>query len=46
ATNHSEKPPQAQKIIEERAAHAETMNSLQSSDELVSEKILKKKNFH
>ncbi|CAF3381915.1 unnamed protein product [Rotaria sp. Silwood1] len=36
ATIHSEQPPQAQKIIEERAAHAETMNSLQSSDELQS----------
>ncbi|CAF2530410.1 unnamed protein product [Rotaria sp. Silwood2] len=33
-TTHSEQTPEIQKIIEERAAHAETMNSLQSSDEL------------
>ena len=32
----SELTPEAQKIIEERAAHAETMNALQSCDELVS----------
>ncbi|CAF0920949.1 unnamed protein product [Rotaria sordida] len=33
-TSHSEQTPEAQKIIEERTAHAETMNSLQSCDEL------------
>ena len=36
ASNHSEQLPEVQKILEERTAHAETMNSLQSSDELVS----------
>jgi hypothetical protein len=28
--------PEAQKILEERTAHAETMNTLQTCDELVS----------
>jgi hypothetical protein len=36
ATIHSEPLPEAQKIVEERTAHAETMNSLQTCDELVS----------
>ena len=31
----SDLPPEAQKIFEERAAHAETMNTLQSCDDLV-----------
>ena len=35
-SNHSKPIPEENKIIEERAAHAETMNSLQSCDELVS----------
>ncbi|CAF3373275.1 unnamed protein product [Rotaria sp. Silwood1] len=35
-TNTSDITPEAQKIIEERTAHAETMNTLQSCDELVS----------
>lgn len=35
-TNTSDIAPDAQKIIEERAAHSETMNALQSCDELVS----------
>jgi hypothetical protein len=34
-TVHSEQFPEAQKIVEERTAHAETMNSLQTFDELV-----------
>lgn len=34
--NSSDLTPEAHKIIEERAAHAETMNALQSCDELVS----------
>ena len=34
-TNTSDLPPEAQKIIQERTAHAETMNALQSCDELV-----------
>ncbi|UJR35066.1 hypothetical protein I4U23_027842 [Adineta vaga] len=33
-TNNSEQYSEAQKIVEERAAHAETMNSLQSCDDL------------
>jgi hypothetical protein len=33
--------PEAQKIIEERTAHAETMNTLQSCDELVSSSLRK-----
>ena len=35
-TNTSDLTPEAQKIIQERTAHAETMNALQSCDELVS----------
>ena len=34
-TNMSEMTSEVQKIIEERTAHAETMNALQSCDELV-----------
>ncbi len=33
--------PEEQKIIEERTAHAETMNTLQSCDELVSSSLRK-----
>lgn len=36
ATSQSEHGFETQKVVEERAAHAETMNSLQSYDELVS----------
>jgi hypothetical protein len=35
-TNSSDLAPDAQKILEERTAHVETMNALQSCDELVS----------
>ena len=35
-TTHSEQLLEAQKTVEERTAHAETMNSLQSCDDLVS----------
>jgi phage shock protein A len=35
-SNTSGQTPEVQKIIEERTAHAETINSLQSCDELVS----------
>lgn len=35
-TNTNDLTPEAQKIIQERTAHAETMNALQSCDELVS----------
>ena len=34
-TTHSDQFQDAQKVVEERSAHAETMNSLQSFDELV-----------
>ncbi len=36
ATTHSEQLSEVQKTVEERTAHAETMNSLQSCDDLVS----------
>jgi hypothetical protein len=35
-TIHSEPTNETQKIVEEKTAHAETINSLQSYDELVS----------
>jgi hypothetical protein len=38
-TNTSNLTPEAQKIIQERTAHAETMNTLQSCDELVSQPL-------
>lgn len=42
-TTHSDQINEVQKVVEERAAHAETMNSLQSYDELVRLKIFIKK---
>ena len=36
----SDLPPEAQKIFEERAAHVDTMNALQSCDELVRKRAM------
>lgn len=38
-TNTSDLSPEAQKIVQERTAHAETMNALQSCDELVNHRF-------